>query len=181
MDGGADALLEAKLKPDIILGDMDSVSDAALQCGAELIVHGYPHGDERGAPGMDRIRKMGLSATVFHAQGTSEDVAMLLAQELGARLIVAVGTHFSLEEFLDKGRAGMASTFLTRLRIGSKLVDAKGVARLFERRKPEFGLLMLPCSRSRRPSSPCMYFSPMGQILIKWMTVWFRHTFQAHR
>ena len=178
VDGGADALIEAKLHPDIILGDMDSVSDMALRCGAELIVHGYARGDDRGAPGMDRIRELGLAATVFHAQGTSEDVAMLLADELGARLIVAVGTHFSLEEFLDKGRGGMASTFLTRLRIGSKLVDAKGVARLSERQRPRLSELLLLVFAFTTPVFAVAFLSPMGQILLKWLTVWFRHAFQ---
>lgn len=176
VDGGADALLEAKLTPHIILGDMDSVSDAALRCGAELIVHGYPRGDERGAPGLERILKLGLSATVFHAQGTSEDVAMLLADELGARLIVAVGTHFSLEEFLDKGRAGMASTFLTRLRIGSKLVDAKGVARLSDRQRPHMSELALLVFAFMTPIIVVALFSPMGQVLLGWLTVWLQHT-----
>lgn len=133
VDGGADALLAAGLKPDIIIGDMDSVSDAGLRCGAELIVHGYAR-SERGAPGLSRIEALGLSAQVFHAPGTSEDIAILLADEKGASLIVAVGTHFSLEEFLDKGRSGMASTFLVRLRTGAKLVDAKGIGRLWEQR-----------------------------------------------
>ena len=179
VDGGADALLEAKLQPDIILGDMDSVSDATLRCGAELVVHGYLRGDERGAPGMDRIRQLGLSAVVFHSQGTSEDVAMLLANELGARLIVAVGTHFSLEEFLDKGRAGMASTFLTRLRIGSKLVDAKGVARLSERQRPRLSELVLLVFAFTTPIIAVATLSPMGQVLLKWLTVWFQHTFRV--
>jgi uncharacterized membrane-anchored protein len=175
VDGGADALLEAKLRPDIILGDMDSISDDALRCGAELIVHGYPRGDDRGAPGMERIEQLGLSAIVFQAQGTSEDVAMLLADELGARLIVAVGTHFSLEEFLDKGRSGMASTFLTRLRIGSKLVDAKGVARLSEQHRPPINLLALLVFASASPIIAVAIFSPMGQILLRWLTVWVQH------
>jgi uncharacterized membrane-anchored protein len=181
VDGGADALIEAKLRPDIILGDMDSVSDAALRSGAELIVHGYREGDERGAPGLDRIGQLGLTATVFRAQGTSEDVAMLLADELGARLIVAVGTHFSLEEFLDKGRAGMASTFLTRLRIGSKLVDAKGVARLSERQRPHFGELLLLVFACTTPIIAVATLSPMGQILLRWLTVWLQHAVQGHR
>ncbi len=175
VDGGADALLEAKLKPDIILGDMDSVSDVALRSGAELIVHGYPAGDGRGAPGLERINELGLSAKVFYAQGTSEDVAMLLSDELGARLIVAVGTHFSLEEFLDKGRCGMASTFLTRLRIGSKLVDAKGVARLSERRRPHLSELVLLVFAFTTPIIAVAVLSPMGQVLLQWMTVWFQH------
>lgn len=132
VDGGADALLDFGLKPDLIVGDMDSVSDEALRCGAEIVVHAYGNGN-RDAPGLARVRKLGLEAAVFPIQGTSEDMAMLLAYEKGAELIVAVGTHSNLYDFLDKGRAGMASTFLTRLKIGSKLVDAKGVSRLYRR------------------------------------------------
>jgi uncharacterized membrane-anchored protein len=131
VDGGADALLEGGHKPDIIVGDMDSVSDEALGCGAELIVHAYPDGT---APGLDRVTALGLPCTVFPAAGTSEDVAMLLADDKGATLIVAVGGHTNLVEFLEKGRGGMASTFLTRLRVGGKLVDAKGVSRLYRSR-----------------------------------------------
>jgi uncharacterized membrane-anchored protein len=128
VDGSADALLELGLKPDIIFGDMDSVSDRALRCGAELIVHAYANG---AAPGLQRIQELGKDALVFPVPGTSEDAAMLLAYEHGAKMIVAVGTHFSLVDFLDKGRAGMASTFLVRLKVGSMLVDAKGVSRLY--------------------------------------------------
>src|SRR4051794_1109566 len=131
VDGGADALLDTGHKPDIIVGDMDSVSDQALGCGAELIVHAYPDGT---APGLDRVTALGLPCTVFPAAGTSEDVAMLVADDKGASLIVAVGGHSNLVEFLEKGRGGMASTFLTRLRVGGKLVDAKGVSRLYRSR-----------------------------------------------
>jgi uncharacterized membrane-anchored protein len=128
VDGGADGCLEAGLKPDLILGDMDSAGDAALRCGAELIVHAYPDGR---APGRERLLELGLDHTVVPAAGTSEDVAMLMAYEKGADLIVSVGAHFNLIEFLDRNRGGMSSTFLTRLRIGEKLVDAKGVSRLY--------------------------------------------------
>jgi uncharacterized membrane-anchored protein len=128
VDGGADGVLEAGLKPDMILGDMDSASDAALSCGAELVVHAYPDGH---APGEARLVEMGLPHKVVPAAGTSEDVAMLMAHEKGADLIVSVGAHFNLIEFLDRKRGGMSSTFLTRLRIGEKLVDAKGVSRLY--------------------------------------------------
>jgi uncharacterized membrane-anchored protein len=131
VDGGADAILEAGHAPDLIVGDMDSVSDRALVCGAEIVVHAYRDGR---APGLDRVRALGVDPVVFPATGTSEDVAMLLADDKGASLIVAVGTHATLVEFLDKGRSGMASTFLTRLRVGSKLVDAKGVSRLYRQR-----------------------------------------------
>jgi uncharacterized membrane-anchored protein len=128
VDGGVHAVLKEGLKPDIVLGDMDSASAEALRCGAELIVHGYPDGT---APGSARLDELGLEHTVIPAPGTSEDVAMLLAFEKGAKLIVSVGAHFNLVEFLDKQRSGMSSTFLTRLRIGEILVDAKGVSRLY--------------------------------------------------
>jgi uncharacterized membrane-anchored protein len=128
VDGGADGVLEAGLRPDVILGDMDSASDAALRCGAELIVHAYPDGR---APGRERLQEVGLDHQLVPAAGTSEDVAMLMAHEKGATLIVSVGAHFNLIEFLDRKRGGMSSTFLTRLKIGERLVDAKGVSRLY--------------------------------------------------
>ena len=133
VDGGADAILESGHQPDLIVGDMDSVSDAALRCGAEVVVHAYRDGR---APGLARVEMLGIEPVVFPAAGTSEDVAMLLADDAGAELIVAVGTHVTLVEFLDKGRDGQASTFLTRLRVGGKLVDAKGVSRLYRARIP---------------------------------------------
>jgi len=140
VDGGADALIEARHKPDLIVGDMDSVSDDALRCGAEIVVHAYRDGR---APGLERVRSLGVEPVVFPATGTSEDVAMLLADDKGAQLIVAVGTHVTLVEFLDKGRSGMASTFLTRLRVGGKLVDAKGVSRLYRARISAFSLVLM--------------------------------------
>ncbi len=128
VDGGADALADAGYWPDLVVGDMDSVSDATLRCGAELVVHAYRDGT---APGQARLDRLGLPSVTFPATGTSEDIAMLLADSAGASLIVTVGGHATLVEYLDKGRAGMASTFLTRLRVGGKLVDAKGVSRLY--------------------------------------------------
>lgn len=131
VDGGADAILEQGYTPDMIIGDMDSVSDQALRCGAEIVVHAYRNGK---APGTERLKREGIPHVLFPATGTSEDVAMLLADDKGAEMIVALGTHATLVEFLDKGRSGMASTFLTRLRVGSKLVDAKGVSQLYQPR-----------------------------------------------
>ena len=140
VDGGADALIDAGYQPDMIIGDMDSVSDASLTSGAEVVVHAYPDGR---APGLPRVQELGVDAITFPAAATSEDIAMLLADEKGAKLIVAVGTHATLVEFLDKGRGGMASTFLTRLRLGGKLVDAKGVSRLYRSRISTMALVVL--------------------------------------
>jgi uncharacterized membrane-anchored protein len=143
VDGGADALVEAGHTPDLIIGDMDSVSDDVLRCGAEVVVHAYPDGR---APGLARVNQLGIPAITFPAAATSEDIAMLLADEKGASLMVAVGTHATLVEFLDKGRGGMASTFLTRLKVGGKLVDAKGVSRLYRQDLSTSSLLLLVLS-----------------------------------
>ncbi len=143
VDGGADALLACGLQPDIITGDFDSLSDRALACGAEIVHHVHPDGR---APGRERLVDAGVKYEEFVAEGMSEDVAMLLAYEAGASLIVAVGTHATMIEFLDKGRRGMASTFLTRLRLGPVLVDAKGVSGLYESRIRRRDLLLLVAS-----------------------------------
>jgi uncharacterized membrane-anchored protein len=140
VDGGADALVENGYVPDLIVGDMDSVKDETLKSGAEVVVHAYRDGR---APGSERLERLGVDSIEFPATGTSEDVAMLLADSRGASLIVAVGTHNSLVEFLDKGRSGMASTFITRLRVGAKLVDAKGVGRLYRSRVSTFQVVAL--------------------------------------
>jgi uncharacterized membrane-anchored protein len=141
VDGGADALLECGLAPDMIVGDMDSASEPSLLSardgGAELVVHSYPDGR---APGRERLERLGVPFKLVPAPGTSQDVAMLIAAEKGARLIVSVGSQFNLVEFLDRNRRGMSSTFLTRLRIGEILVDAKGVSRLY---RPQPGLTPL--------------------------------------
>jgi uncharacterized membrane-anchored protein len=140
VDGGADAILEEGFEPDMIVGDMDSATEPALRSGAELVVHAYPDGR---APGRDLLERLGLPYKVVPAPATSQDVAMLIAAEKGARLIVSVGSHFTLVEFLDKARRGMSSTFLTRLRIGEILVDAKGVSRLYRPRPGSWVLLLL--------------------------------------
>jgi uncharacterized membrane-anchored protein len=141
VDGGTEAVLEAGLTPDMVVGDMDSAGEPALLAavagGAELVVHSYADGR---APGRARLDELGLPFKLVPAPGTSQDVAMLIAAEKGARLIVSVGSQFNLVEFLDRNRRGMSSTFLTRLRIGEILVDAKGVSRLH---RPQPGLAPL--------------------------------------
>ena len=140
VDGGADALVEMGMPPDIIVGDFDSVSESALRGGAKLVVHAFPNGR---APGAERLDELGLDYFTFKASGTSEDIAMLMAFNQGASLIVAVGTHSSMVDFLDKGRSGMASTILTRMKVGPILVDAKGVNRLYHSAVRKRDLMLL--------------------------------------
>ncbi len=162
VDGGADALLELGRRPDIIVGDMDSVSDATLQSGAEIVVHAYPDGR---APGLRRVQELGLTAKTVAAPGTSEDIALLLAYEAGASLIVAVGTHSSMIDFLEKGRPGMASTFLVRLKVGSVLVDARGVSELYKTRPGHRHLLQVLIAAALPLALLIMLSSPVRQVL----------------
>jgi uncharacterized membrane-anchored protein len=168
VDGGADALVEAGYTPDMIIGDMDSVTDDVLRCGAEVIVHAYPDGR---APGLERVHQLGVSAVTFPAAATSEDLAMLLADEKGASLLVAVGTHATLVEFLDKGRGGMASTFLTRLKVGGKLVDAKGVSRLYRQTISGSSLLLLVLSALAAMAS-AVAVSTVGKAYLGVVSEW---------
>ncbi|BCY13526.1 putative cytokinetic ring protein SteA [Actinoplanes sp. L3-i22] len=168
VDGGADALVENGYTPDMIIGDMDSVTDDVLRCGAEVVVHAYPDGR---APGLERVSNLGVDALTFPAAATSEDLAMLLADEKGASLIVAVGTHANLVEFLDKGRGGMASTFLTRLKVGGKLVDAKGVSRLYRQNISGSALLLLVLSAVAAMAS-AVAVSTVGKAYLTVVSEW---------
>lgn len=166
VDGAADELISMGLVPHVILGDMDSVSDRSLRCGAELIVHAYASTSEPvAAPGALRCQQLGLPYMTFPVAGTSEDAALLLAYELGAKLIVAVGTHTHMEDFLDKGRGGMASTFLVRLKVGNRLVDAKGVSSLMSMNQPIGPSLLLLVSAALFPVVVLLLLTPAGQIL----------------
>jgi uncharacterized membrane-anchored protein len=154
------------LIPNVILGDMDSVSDRSLRCGAELIVHAYASNTQPvNAPGAVRCQNLGLPFMTFPVAGTSEDAALLLAYELGAKLIVAVGTHTHMEDFLDKGRKGMASTFLVRLKVGSRLVDAKGVSSLMSMNQPMVPSLLVLVLAALFPVIVLLLLTPAGQIL----------------
>ena len=168
VDGGADALVESGYTPDMIIGDMDSVTDDVLRCGAEVVVHAYPDGR---APGLERVHQLGVAALTFPAAATSEDLAMLLADDKDASLIVAVGTHANLIEFLDKGRGGMASTFLTRLKVGGKLVDAKGVSRLYRQNISGSSLLLLVLSAIAAMAS-AVAVSTVGKAYLTVVSEW---------
>lgn len=166
VDGGANAVIEAGYWPDLIVGDMDSVSDKALKSGAELVVHAYRDGH---APGLPRVQDLGLESVTCPADGTSEDVAVLLADEAGASLIVTVGMRYGLAEFLDKGRPGMASAVLTRIRVGDKIVDAKGVSRLYQSRISSRSLLLLVIAALAPVIA--LAWTPLGSVVLGYFTV----------
>lgn len=174
VDGGADALLEAGYQPDLIIGDMDSISDDALRCGAEIVVHAFVNGY---APGHERVERLHVAHQLLPAPGTSEDVAMLLAYEEDAELIVTIGTHTNMIDFLEKGRKGMASTLLVRTKIGSKLIDAKGVSQLYQpRMTANTWLLFLVASLA--PIMAILAINPvtrnvMNMFVRQWMTLTF--------
>jgi uncharacterized membrane-anchored protein len=166
VDGGANALIEAGYWPNIIVGDMDSVSDKALKSGAEVVVVAYRNGH---APGLPRVQDLGISSVTCAAPGTSEDVAVLIAEEAGASLIVTVGMRFGLVEFLDKGRAGMASAVLTRIRVGDKMVDAKGVSRLYQSRISAKSLILLAFAALLPIIA--LAWTPVGKIALGYISV----------
>lgn len=182
VDGAADALHTLGVRPHILLGDMDSVSDQTLQSWqGEIVVHAYANG-EKEAPGLLRVHKLGLEAHTFPVGGTSEDAALLLAYEKGADLIVAVGTHTHLEDFLDKGRGGMASTFLVRLKVGSRLVDARGVSKLYDirRKKSDVPALLLLVLAAAFPLVVLSLNTGAGQVAWRSVVVWLRLHFRVH-
>lgn len=177
VDGGADAILEFGYKPDVIVGDMDSVTDEALKSAGEIVVHAYTDGR---APGLKRVEDLGLEAVVFPSPGTSEDIAMLAAYEHKAKLIVALGTHSNMIDFLEKGRKGMASTFLVRLKIGSRLIDARGVSMLYQSRlklKYIFALI----ATALFPVAIVVSQSPKVQILMQLLNIKIKHSVPVYR
>jgi uncharacterized membrane-anchored protein len=173
VDGGADALLEFGFKPDMVVGDMDSVSDETLKTVKEIVVHAYTDGR---APGLERVKGLGLESIIFSAPGTSEDIAMLLAYENGAELIVAVGSHSNMIDFLEKGRKGMASTFLVRLKIGTKLVDAKGVSKLYNE-KLKMGYIFVMILAALVPIIVLITMSKPMRILLDFLHFKFKMLF----
>jgi uncharacterized membrane-anchored protein len=141
VEGGADALRSAGHTPDIIVGDPDGIGTETLKCGAEVVVPAQSDGH---APGLERIQDLGIGAVTFPSSGNAEDLALLLAEAHGASLVVTIGTQATLAEFLDRGRSGSnPSTFLTRLKLGSKLVDGKAVATLHRARVSGWAVFML--------------------------------------
>ncbi|NLM40917.1 MAG: hypothetical protein GX199_01240 [Firmicutes bacterium] len=175
VDGGADALLQAGYRPHMIIGDMDSVSDTALRCGAEIIAHAYSDGR---CPSAERLATLGVGFHMVPAPGTSEDLALLWAHEQGAELIVLVGSHSNMIDFLEKGRPGMASTFLTRLKIGPILLDAKRLSELYRPKTP-YGALplvlaaLIPILIFMGLASPWRHYLRLFWLQLRLLVGWF--------
>ncbi|MFY9808154.1 MAG: putative cytokinetic ring protein SteA [Pseudonocardiaceae bacterium] len=132
VEAGADALRAAGHRPHLIVGDPYQVQTETLKSAQEVVVPAQPDGY---APGLERIQDLGIGAVTFPAVSNPEDLALLLAEAHGAELVIAVGFQATLHEFLDRGRSGSnPSTFLTRLRLGSKLVDGHAAAALYRSR-----------------------------------------------
>jgi uncharacterized membrane-anchored protein len=143
VDGGADALLEAGHQPDLIVGDLDAVSDGVLRGGAELVLRANPDGR---SPALARVAQLNLPTTIVPAVATGADLALLLADAGGAAIIVTVGSPATLSEFLDRGRTGAASTFLTRLKVGGTVVSATVMSQLYRPRAGRSALVAVAVS-----------------------------------
>ncbi|WP_353892361.1 putative cytokinetic ring protein SteA [Proteinivorax hydrogeniformans] len=173
VDGGADALLNHRLKPHIIVGDMDSVSDNGLKMADEVIAHGFPDGR---VPASQRLQELGINYKTVFAPGTSEDIALLMAYQHQAEILIALGTHSNMIDFLEKGRKGMASTFLVRLKVGPKLIDAKGVSSLYSRPVKARSILGL-IAALLLPFFVLILYSQTIQQILKLFLMRLRYTF----
>lgn len=138
---GADALMKAGYRPDLIVGDPDDISAETLKCGAQVVL---PADQDGHAAGLERIQDLGVGAMTFPATGAPTDLALLLADHHGAALIVTVGARASLDDFFDRSRReSNPSAFLTRLKVGEKLVDSKAVATLYRSRISGLVIMMV--------------------------------------
>ncbi|WOC13881.1 hypothetical protein MP11Mi_29920 [Gordonia sp. MP11Mi] len=138
---GADTLMKAGYRPALIVGDPEEISTETLKSGAELVLPADPDGH---ASGLERIQDLGVGATTFPAAGSAADLALLLTDFHGADLIVTAGLGGTLNDFFDRElRDEIPSTFLTRLKVGPKLVDSKAVATLYRSRVSGAAIAML--------------------------------------
>ncbi|APE14634.1 thiamine pyrophosphokinase [Mycobacterium sp. WY10] len=129
VESGADLLQKNGYRPQLIVGNPDQMSADVLKSGAQVVL---PADADGHANGLERIQDLGIGAMTFPAAGSAADLALLLVDHHGASLIVTAGHSASIEEFFDRSRQqSNPSTFLTRLKVGEKLVDAKAVATLY--------------------------------------------------
>jgi uncharacterized membrane-anchored protein len=167
---GADALMKAGHKPNLIVGDPNEISSEALTSGADVVVPAFADGH---APGLHRVQDLGVGAVTFPSSANAEDLALLVAAHGGASLVVTVGLSASMAEFLDRGRSGsIASTFLTRLQLGGLLVDGQVIASLYRSRVSVGAILLMVCS-ALVAILAALLVSDAGEAVFTWLTqVW---------
>jgi uncharacterized membrane-anchored protein len=164
---GADALMAAGHRPHLIVGDPAEVSNAALTCGADVVVPAFADGH---APGLHRVQDLGAGAVTFPSSANAEDLALLLACHHGASIVVTVGLSASMAEFLDRGRSGSnASTFLTRLQLGGALVDSRVIAALY-RSRISLGAVLLMVGAALVAVAAALLVSDAGDALLTWLS-----------
>ncbi|WP_414942233.1 putative cytokinetic ring protein SteA [Amycolatopsis sp. cmx-11-51] len=166
VDAGADTLRAQGYQPDVIVGDPHGIGAETLRSGGEVVVPAQPDGH---APGVERIQDLGIGAVTFPATGNAEDLALLLADAHEASLVVTVGFQATLREFLDHGRSGSnPSTFLTRLKLGTKLVDGKAVATL-HRSRVSIGAIVLLVLATLVAVAAALLVSDVGSVYLDWI------------
>jgi uncharacterized membrane-anchored protein len=172
VESGADTLRAAGYRPQVIVGDPDGIGTETLLCGAEVVVPAHTDGH---APGLERVQDLGTGAVTFPASGNAEDLALLLADTHGASLVVTVGSQATLAEFLDRGRSGSnPSTFLTRLKLGSRLVDGKAVATL-HRARVSTGAVLLLILAVLIAIGVAIAVSDTGALYLNWIVTTWHH------
>ncbi|OZM75554.1 putative cytokinetic ring protein SteA [Pseudonocardia sp. MH-G8] len=164
---GADALLQAGHRPQLIVGDPNEISSEALTSGADVVVPAFADGH---APGLARVQDLGTGAVTFPSSANPEDLALLIAAHNGASLVVTVGLSASMAEFLDRGRSGsIASTFLTRLQLGGLLVDGQVIASLY-RSRISIGAILLMVGAALVAVVAALLVSDAGEAVLTWLT-----------
>jgi uncharacterized membrane-anchored protein len=168
---GADALMQAGHRPQLIVGDPNEISSEALTCGADVVVPAFADGH---APGLHRVQDLGVGAVTFPSSANPEDLALLIAAHGGASLVVTVGLSASMAEFLDRGRSGsIASTFLTRMQLGGLLVDGQVIASLY-RSRISIGAIVLMVASALVAVLAALLVSDAGEAVLAWLAqTWF--------
>ena len=167
--GGADVLRHGGYRPQLIVGNPEQMSAEVLTCGAQVVL---PADADGHAGGLERIQDLGIGAMTFPAAGSAADLALLLVEHHGAALIVTVGQSASIEEFFDRTRVqSNPSTFLTRLKVGEKIVDAKAVATLYRSHVSGVSIALLVLAMLLAMSA-ALWASSTHTVVLDWIAVY---------
>jgi uncharacterized membrane-anchored protein len=171
---GADVLRQAGYRPQLIVGDPSNLSTEVLKSGAQVVL---PADADGHAPGLERIQDLGVGAMTFPAAGSPADLALLLADHHGAALLVTAGHRANIETFFDRTRQDSnPSTFLTRLRVGEKVVDAKAVATLYHNRISGGAIALLILTMLISVIA-ALWVSRTDTVVLHWIAQYWNHFF----